>query len=146
MAGSQLLPQVTGRPRLCGAAGRLDALLRAAWARPFEWGAHDCALFAADAVLAQTGVDPAAPLRGRYSNAVGAGRLVRQLGGLPAIVGAALGAPLRSPLLACVGDVGYTHSQALAVCIGERWVCPGARGLVLLPLAGAATAWRVGCA
>lgn len=146
MAGRQLLPPVVAPARLPDAAVRLEALLAERWARPFEWGVNDCALFAADAVRAQTGLDPAAPLRGRYTSAIAAGRIVRQLGGLPRIVTGALGQPLRAPLLACAGDVGYSDSQALAVCIGEHWVCPGARGLVLLPLTAATLAWRVGCA
>jgi hypothetical protein len=33
---------------------------------PFEWGAHDCALLTADCIKAVTGLDLAAPFRGRY--------------------------------------------------------------------------------
>lgn len=137
---------MSGLPRLPDAAPRLEALLRQRWAQPFEWGVNDCWLFVADCILAQTGVDPATPLRGAYSSAMGAGRIVHGIGGLPRGVSSFLGAPLRSPLLACSGDIGHTGSGALALCLGERWVSPGARGLVLMPMAAADTAWRVGCA
>src|ERR1700682_4560700 len=33
---------------------------------PFVWGEHDCALFAADGILAISGVDIAADFRGQY--------------------------------------------------------------------------------
>ena len=39
---------------------------------PWSWGGHDCALFAADAVKAISGVDHAAIFRGGYSSASGA--------------------------------------------------------------------------
>jgi hypothetical protein len=35
---------------------------------PFAWGSHDCALFAADGVLAITGIDIAADFRGKYTD------------------------------------------------------------------------------
>lgn len=146
MAHGVLLPQVSGVPRLPDAAPRLEALLRQRWAQPFEWGVNDCWLFVADAILAQTGVDPAAPLRSAYATAMGAGRIVHGIGGLERGVSSFLGPPLRSPMLACAGDVGLTGSGSLVLCIGERWVGPGARGLVLQPLAAAHKAWRVGCA
>jgi hypothetical protein len=36
--------------------------------QPFAWGTNDCCTFAADAVLAMTGVDLAADYRGQYSD------------------------------------------------------------------------------
>lgn len=50
--------------------------------RPFEWGKADCCLFAADAVLAMTGVDHAADFRGRYTTEIGAKRLLLKKGSL----------------------------------------------------------------
>lgn len=41
--------------------------LRSCEKKPFEPGVHDCALFAADVILSQTGYDPAAAYRGKYS-------------------------------------------------------------------------------
>lgn len=141
MAGRQLLPRLTRR---ADGAERFGALLAARWGMPFAWGRHDCCLWAADAVLALTGHDPAAAWRGRYDDAAGAGRLVRRLGGVCAIAQRALGDPIEHPMLARAGDVGVTSSGALVVCIGEWWTVPSARGLGLLPLADALDAWRVG--
>jgi hypothetical protein len=46
---------------------------------PFEWGFNDCALFAADAVQAMTGEDPAPDLRG-YDSEFGAIRTMKENG------------------------------------------------------------------
>lgn len=143
------VPRVFGRPRLPGAQERLQRLLEQRSAEPFEWGRHDCCLFAADAVQAQLGIDPAEGLRGRYGTALQAVRALRELGGLEALARQALGAPLRAPLLACSGDVGLVEDEGgdlLAVCIGEWWTAPTSRGLGLIALNRARISWRVGCA
>lgn len=48
--------------------------------RPFEWGNHDCGLFAAGAVQAMTGVDMASEYRGRYTTLLGGIRLLKKAG------------------------------------------------------------------
>ena len=53
--------------RVDGWESRLTDAIEAARHCPFVWGTHDCALFAADVVLAITGVDYAETLRGNYS-------------------------------------------------------------------------------
>lgn len=53
--------------------------------RPFAWGGRDCCTFAAGAVEAMTGADPAAALRGRYRTEQGAARLLKRHGGLEAL-------------------------------------------------------------
>lgn len=50
------------------------------WRLPFEYGRHDCALFAAGGVAAMTGFDPALEFRGRYSSLKDGLKLVRRLG------------------------------------------------------------------
>jgi hypothetical protein len=47
---------------------------------PFEYGKCDCGLFAAGAVAAMTGTDPAEALRGRYSTFAGGIKKLRQAG------------------------------------------------------------------
>lgn len=47
---------------------RLGRALRERLSLPFAWGSNDCAIFAADCILAQTGVDFAEGLRGAYSS------------------------------------------------------------------------------
>ncbi|USJ24733.1 DUF6950 family protein [Ensifer adhaerens] len=60
-------------PRLVDYVSRVRSL-------PFEYGQHDCALFAAGAVKAMTGKDPAAKLRGKYSTLAGGLKKLRRLG------------------------------------------------------------------
>ena len=123
---------------------RFDALVAQRSRTPFAWGSHDCCLWAADAVLAITGVDLAAAYRGTYACAAGAARLLQRLGGLAAL-GQQVG-PAIAPLQATVGDVGLVQRsdrQMLAVCCGAGWLVPGTAGLVLLQLDEALQAWRI---
>jgi hypothetical protein len=48
---------------------------------PFKYGAHDCSLFAADAILAISGVDVATEYRGLYSTAAEALALIAKVTG-----------------------------------------------------------------
>lgn len=118
-------------------ASRLDT--------PFQWGIHDCTLFAADCMEAITGTDPAATYRGTYDSAATAGRIIADGGGLRAIVTATLG-PEISISRARRGDlvmIEQDGSNAMAVCIGASLVAAGAAGLVYRPISAAITAWRV---
>lgn len=136
---------IPAAPRLPDWAARLQALLLAARDTPFAWGRHDCCLLAADAVLALTGHDPAAPWRSTYSDASGARIVLRQLGGLAGA--AALGAvPIRTSF-AGAGDIAIVKAgrrSVLAVCTGDGWLCVTRRGLMPLPLSAARHAWGVG--
>lgn len=72
------------RPRLTRLAdweSRLNEFTAERLHRPFEWGAHDCALFGADAVAAITGEDFGTLFRGRYRDAPGAALALREQGG-----------------------------------------------------------------
>jgi len=111
---------------------------------PFAWGKNDCCLFAADAVLAMTGVDHAAQLRG-YSTALGAQRKIEVAGGLRDLVVQILGEPV-SPLMAAVGDVVLVENEGrelLAVCNGTSAIAPGPHGMVALDMAAALSAWKI---
>ena len=130
--------------RPCAWRQRLDALFAARMSAPFAWGTHDCCLFAADAVLAQTGGDPAAEFRGMYVDARGALELLAELGGLTAVAGRA-GDPVPA-LCAQVGDIGLVEHESrelLAVCAGPVWLVPAEQGLAALPIDAATAAWRV---
>lgn len=59
---------------------RLSRYFESVADRRFEWGQHDCALFAASAVEAMTGVDILAEFRGQYSSRVGAAKALREIG------------------------------------------------------------------
>lgn len=63
-----------------GWRGRLIAYLAETRGRAFEYGVHDCTLFACGAVEAITGSDPAADYRGRYGSYEGGLRRLRRNG------------------------------------------------------------------
>lgn len=124
---------------------RLFAMIEARRATPFEWGAHDCCSFAADAVLEMTGTDPIADLRGQWTDEVSALRLLKAHGGLEALATERLGV-LIAPAFAQRGDVvlhTLTGREALGVCIGDRFAAVGDVGVELVPMSHAVQAWRV---
>ncbi len=112
---------------------------------PFSWGGNDCCLFAADAVQAMTGTDPAADVRGTYSTALAAAHLLDELGGVEAIAAARLG-PEVPVALAGRGDavaIDAGQGMSLGIYIGAHVAVPAADGLAFLPVAQAARAWRI---
>jgi len=135
----------TFAPRLPNWPARLSALVAAAHARAFAWGAFDCCLWAADAGVALTGIDHAADLRGQYSDEAGALQVLQRIGGLR---GAAdRGGPRIRPGFAWEGDVGLVRSAGkpcLAVKAGAVWLCATKRGLFQVPTGAAVLAWGVG--
>lgn len=70
----------TGLKRLPDWQPRLHAWLRGINGRAIRPGQHDCCLFGAGAIEAQTGVDIAAPWRGRYTTFAGGRRILRKAG------------------------------------------------------------------
>ena len=126
---------------------RLDALVFGRLMTPFAWGNNDCALFAADCVLAMTGVDLAAGLRSLGARA--AMRLLQRHGGMVQLIPEAL-RPLPRVADATEGDIALLPADrrgrmALAVCTrGDRVLAPGRAGLMIAPRTGAVRAWRVG--
>lgn len=122
----------------------LDQLIAARLRQAFRWGVHDCCLWAADVVLATTGRDLAAGLRGTYGDEAEARVVLERLGGLAAI--GALAGPEIAPLAAARGDVGlvdFGGVQSLAACDGPHWLAAGRRGLAVLPFEAGLRAWRV---
>lgn len=120
---------------------RMRALIAQRLHAPFQWGVNDCALFAADAVLAQTGIDFAEDLRGL--NARQAMRALRAHGGLSALATRALGEP---GIEARPGDIVLIENcgrALLAVFNGRLALAPGATGLVGMPPTSARAVWRV---
>lgn len=114
---------------------------------PFAWGENDCALLLADAALAMTGHDYAAPFRGRYSTALGAARELRRNGfeDLPAYLTHVLGAPV-APGLARRGDAvlfGSADGPALGVVTGSQAAAAGPTGITWVPASRWQQAWRV---
>jgi hypothetical protein len=110
---------------------------------PFEWGANDCCLFAANAVMAMTGEDYAKEYRG-YKTAKGALGKLKDLG-VEGVATKALGES-KPPLFAQRGDVVAVKTNeeiALGICIGAKIAAVGQDGLVMLPMSQAIQAWSV---
>jgi hypothetical protein len=115
---------------------RLAALVEARRHAPFTWGTHDCAMFAADAVLVQTDRDFLARWRGAYAT--------EEQG--DAITGGAFGTFMEAALaafgaaecpagLAQRGDVAlvrYGNTRSLGVVLGGSVAVPGLVGLSFL--------------
>jgi hypothetical protein len=126
-------------------AENLDALIAERMNLPFQWGGHDCCIFAADAVLACTGEDPAADLRGAYSNEMQAAKVLREYGGVGMIAENRLAFSVPASM-ARTGDIGLVKiagRESLAVCTGMHWHCPGEAGLVVLGGDEVSRAWRI---
>ena len=114
--------------------------------KKFVWGEHDCVLWASNAVKALTGHDPAESFRGSYNSALGAARVLKEHGGMEAIVTKQLEREAVSPAFANVGDVLLVMQEGqpmLAVCNGETMLAPGLNCLVSLPTLSAVKAWKV---
>ena len=113
---------------------------------PFAWGVNDCALFAADAIRAITGVDHAAIFRGLYDTQSQANAIVAQYGGLRPFVSYFLG-PEIDPKLARRGDIALITDakgrEVLSVCLGASFAATGETGLKFFKIKDAVSAWRV---
>lgn len=133
---------------------RLAKAIEAARDQPFRWGEHDCAIWAFDLRRHLTGGDDVAALwRGRYTTARGAQRVMRRLGwsSLEAAGRDLLGDPLPSVHLAQRGDLVLADTGlGFGICLGARaaGIAPGngsgtPGGLILVPMAACALAWRI---
>ena len=113
---------------------------------PFKWGENDCCLFAADWVKCALGYDPAATFRSAYDSALGAQRLLGQLGGVEAIADAhfsrnkAIAYTRRGDLISFRRD---DDTLALGVCEGANGVFPSVEGIIRFPVLAGQTSWRV---
>lgn len=135
------------------AMARLSTLLASRVDKPFSWGRHDCFLLGADAAEAVTGRDPAADLRGTYSSAVQAARVLARHGGwwlglakrfgqrVPPEV-AWPGDVVLLPAGACNAGVGGLDGGAVGVVWRGAVVAQGESGLVALNLRDAVSIWR----
>lgn len=112
----------------------------------FAWGERDCALFAADCVLAMTGTDPAKGFRGRYKTSQGAALALKRAGHMTLADMASsvlTGIPVA---LASTGDVAAWEDDGnlvLGVFIGERVMGRMTHGLGTVDRSVVTMAWRV---
>lgn len=88
---------------------RID-FLRIEARKPWRWGVCDCCLFLADWIAYRDGFDPAADLRGTYSTEREMRRLVKERGGIFAVVErCAKNAGLEQTDEPAIGDVGLVQ-------------------------------------
>lgn len=130
---------------------RLHDFLRQREGACHTWGATDCCLNAADAVLAITGEDPAIEFRGRYTTAIGAARALRRYG--EGTIEATLDAkfPIVGRAFARRGDLVLVD-ELVAIVIGDQAVAIGdtvtgdqtRSGWVRHPRARWVKGWKVG--
>ncbi len=125
---------------------RLVAYLAEVSPASFRLGSQDCALFAAGAVRAMTGYDPAAGFRGAYTDLRSGLKRLRAAGydNVPGLADALFGRI--DPVFAQVGDLACIETPegpALGVFAGETIACLNERGLAHMPRAAATIAWQV---
>lgn len=114
------------------------ALVDQVYLRPFEWGHSDCCTRACDVFRALHGVDPMAPLRGRYDGPVGAARLIRSYGGWQAMCATlAARAGLIDGVAASGAALGLVQNGprdfALGIAVAGGWALPVDCGVVIAP-------------
>jgi hypothetical protein len=122
---------------------RLSAWLEACAGVPFEYGRHDCCLFAAGAVQAMTGADFGKPFRGKYKTEAGALKALKRRG-FDSIEGPftqALGAPV-AVLMAGRGDI-VSNGANIGVMWAGAALFVGESGLETVPVAELQRAWSV---
>jgi len=83
----------------------------------FVWGQNDCSLFVADCINALTGFDCGAHVRGTYSDADGARKVLTDFGGMFSMVESFLGDPRPYPMKNMRGDI-VMHDFGTASCLG----------------------------
>lgn len=125
---------------------RLRAYVSSVSRETFAFGRHDCALFAAGAVAAMTGVDPAAAWRGRYRTAADGLNWLRVAGYADpfALAGALFEeVPAAFAQIGDLAEVPGEDGPALGVVQGAAIYVIRREGLATVPLTTASRAWRV---
>jgi hypothetical protein len=122
---------------------------------PFQWGSHDCSLFAANAIQAMTGVDIADDFRGKYTDQASAFAIIKSVTGGTTVADAAAHCAAKhglvewpNPKYAQRGDlvVIQDNGQLIAGIVhlnGRHAISVGDKGLKVLPMSQATQAWKV---
>jgi hypothetical protein len=125
---------------------QLLARISASQETPFEYGSHDCCMFAAKCVDSMMDSKLTEHLSLAYQNKLSATRFLASFESLEDAVTAHLGAPLQKTALASRGDVVMFQdgdSFAIGVCLGADFVAAGVVGVVYHTMHRAMRAWRV---
>lgn len=131
---------------------RLGRMIESARELEFQWGTFDCALHVANCIRAITAcTDPAAGIRGTYSDAAGAAKLYgASFEQFIADQAAQLELEEVSPTFAHRGDAVFVDNDTPMGCVGivtldPRFAaCAGEKGVVLIPIQRWKRAWHVG--
>jgi hypothetical protein len=126
---------------------RLDEYLDGIEGRPFEWLSLNCGFFAADCVIAETGLDFAPEFRGKFTTEKGAALALRRAGFVSVVDVAAARLPEIPPDTARYGDVAAVlvdGRPALVLVNRASLICMSAAGKAALPSDRAYRAFRVG--
>ncbi len=113
---------------------------------PFEPGVNDCALFAAGAVAAMTGLDLAADWRGKYQTLEEGLALLKGAGFGDHVALAAAHFAEIDPVFAAPGDIAVVRAvegEALGIVQGEGIYVVTPRGLGVISMNTALRAFRV---
>jgi len=122
---------------------------------PFKFGVFDCCLFAAEGILAMTGVDVAAEFRGTYTDLPGALKAIKKITGGTTVTDAAAYCAekagmeqLAHPLKAQRGDLVIVDNEGTLIAglvhlNGRDVISVGETGLIRLPITNVQKAWRV---
>lgn len=121
-------------PRRADWRARLADYAASVAGKKFRFGQLDCALFAAGAVEAQTGLDLAAEWRGNYRSLAHGLRAIKEAGFSDHIDLVAAHFPTIAPSMARVGDIAVLPSDegeaALGIVQGPGVYCLTPEGLV----------------
>ncbi len=124
---------------------RLVDAIEAARHKPFEWGQHDCCLFAADVVAAITGTDYATDLRGTYDTRQEARAILKGYGGVEAYVEQYF-EPTPLTMVKRGDLVLYCQAEAiesLGICLGKDSAFVTLAGLTFVPTRLSQKAWSI---
>jgi hypothetical protein len=125
-------------------AEKLNLFLKQDFA--FDWATCNCALFAADAVEAMTGVDFAVDYRGLKTKKSIVKKLKKDFGDVESGATALLGKPL-SPKFARRGDVvsyDFSEGAALGICNGKQsYFVAEDKGLISIPTVETRKTWHI---
>lgn len=126
---------------------QLADYLDACAGKEFCWGEFDCCLFAADAVIAVTGIDLASEYRGKYDSELGAYKALKRYGkgDIKTTLNALLGQP-KSVLNAKRGDVCLVNTPqgrlAAGICF-SGFYSVSEKGLYLYDSSHVSAVWGI---
>lgn len=126
----------------------LDGFIADLARKPFCWRYLNCGLELADWWQANHGIDPAADLRGRVSDAREAERLVADRGGLVSLVESiAIRAGAARSEGDKPGDFGVIEAQGIQYCAirssAGRWIVKAERGIAGFRGCAVLAAWSI---